>query len=135
MPTKFQQLVWNEIEQIPYGETRSYKDIAVSIGKPRAARAVANACAKNPTPIELVVSSTDKYQGQEADIVLISLVKTRNHGFLDSWNRMNVAITRAKRKRIIFGKYANFGKAEDSMLRDLAKSHTGKALFGKEREV
>ena len=52
MPTKFQQLVWNEIEKIPYGETRSYKDIAVSIGRPRAARAVANACAKNPTPIK-----------------------------------------------------------------------------------
>lgn len=52
MPTKFQQLVWNEIEKILYGETRSYKDIAVSIGKPRAARAVANACAKNPTPIK-----------------------------------------------------------------------------------
>ena len=52
MPTKFQQLVWNEIEKIPYGETRSYKDIAVSLGKPRAARAVANACAKNPIPIK-----------------------------------------------------------------------------------
>tara|TARA_E500000331_G_scaffold248054_1_gene238451 strand:+ start:1082 stop:1342 length:261 start_codon:yes stop_codon:yes gene_type:complete len=52
VPTKFQQLVWNEIDKIPYGETRSYKDIAVSIGKPRAARAVANACAKNPTPIK-----------------------------------------------------------------------------------
>tara|TARA_A100001011_G_scaffold398068_1_gene501199 strand:- start:3496 stop:3756 length:261 start_codon:yes stop_codon:yes gene_type:complete len=52
VPTKFQQLIWNEIEKIPYGETRSYKDIAVSIGKPRAARAVANACAKNPTPIK-----------------------------------------------------------------------------------
>ena len=52
MPTKFQQLVWNEIEKIPYGETRSYKDIAVSIEKPRAARAVANACAKNPIPIK-----------------------------------------------------------------------------------
>ena len=52
MPTKFQQLVWNEIEKIPYRKTRSYKDIAVSIGKPRAARAVATACAKNPTPIK-----------------------------------------------------------------------------------
>jgi len=52
VPTKFQQLVWNEIDKIPYGETRSYIDIAVSIGKPRAARAVANACAKNPTPIK-----------------------------------------------------------------------------------
>ena len=52
MPTKFQQLVWNEIEKIPYGETRSYKDIAVLIGKPKSARAVANACAENPTPIK-----------------------------------------------------------------------------------
>ncbi len=52
MPTKFQQFVWNEIEKIPYGETRSYKDIAVLIGKPKSARAVANACAKNPTPIK-----------------------------------------------------------------------------------
>ena len=52
MPTKFQQLVWNEIEKIPYGETRSYKDIAVLIGKPKSARAVANSCAKNPTPIK-----------------------------------------------------------------------------------
>jgi methylated-DNA-[protein]-cysteine S-methyltransferase len=52
VPTKFQQLVWNEIEKIPYGETRSYKDIAVLIGKPKSARAVANACAKNPIPIK-----------------------------------------------------------------------------------
>ena len=52
MPTKFQQLVWNEIEKIPYGETRSYKDIAVLIGRPKSARAVANACAKNPIPIK-----------------------------------------------------------------------------------
>tara|TARA_X000000368_G_C23038018_1_gene715509 strand:+ start:640 stop:900 length:261 start_codon:yes stop_codon:yes gene_type:complete len=52
VPTKFQQFVWNEIEKIPYGETRSYKDIAVLIGKPKSARAVANACAKNPTPIK-----------------------------------------------------------------------------------
>jgi O6-methylguanine-DNA--protein-cysteine methyltransferase len=33
VPTKFQQLVWNEIEKIPFGETKSYKDIAVLIGK------------------------------------------------------------------------------------------------------
>ena len=34
---------------------------------------------KDPAPINLVVSSTDKYQGQEADIVLISLVKVSGH--------------------------------------------------------
>jgi O-6-methylguanine DNA methyltransferase len=51
MATEFQQLVWDQIDKIPYGETRSYKDIAIAIGKPKASRAVANACGKNPTPI------------------------------------------------------------------------------------
>ncbi|MDA9145981.1 MGMT family protein [Gammaproteobacteria bacterium] len=51
MSTKFQELVWRAIDTIPYGETRSYKDIAISIGKPNASRAVANACGKNPIPI------------------------------------------------------------------------------------
>ena len=51
MATVFQQLVWDQIEKSPYGETRTYKDIAIAIGKPKASRAVANACGKNPTPI------------------------------------------------------------------------------------
>ena len=50
-PTDFQRLVWKEIEKIPYGETRSYRDIAIAIGRPKSYRAVANACGKNPLPI------------------------------------------------------------------------------------
>ncbi len=50
-PTYFQRLVWREIEKIPYGETRSYQDIAIRIGMPKSYRAVANACGKNPLPI------------------------------------------------------------------------------------
>ena len=50
-PTDFQRLVWREIEKIPFGETRSYKDIAIRIGMPKSYRAVANACGKNPLPI------------------------------------------------------------------------------------
>ena len=50
-PTDFQRLVWREIEKIPYGETRSYRDIAIRIGSPKSYRAVANACGKNPLPI------------------------------------------------------------------------------------
>ena len=50
-PTDFQRLVWKEIEKIPYGETRSYRDIAIRIGRPRSYRAVAKACGKNPLPI------------------------------------------------------------------------------------
>ena len=48
--TEFQIKVWNEISKIPYGETRTYKQIAESIGHPKSYRAVANACGKNPYP-------------------------------------------------------------------------------------
>ena len=51
MVIKFQESVWNEIDKIAYGKTKSYKEIAIILGKPNAARAVANACAKNPIPI------------------------------------------------------------------------------------
>ena len=51
--TEFQIRVWNERKEIPKGETRTYKEIAELIGKPTAARAVANACGKNPYPITI----------------------------------------------------------------------------------
>jgi methylated-DNA-[protein]-cysteine S-methyltransferase len=49
--TEFQIKVWKEIKRIPEGKTRSYKEIAIAIGSPKASRAVANACGKNPYPI------------------------------------------------------------------------------------
>lgn len=49
--TKFQMSVWNALCNIPYGETRSYKDIAVAINNEKASRAVGNANNKNPIPI------------------------------------------------------------------------------------
>ena len=49
--TPFQNRGWNEIKNIPAGQTRTYKEIAVSIGNPKSSRAVANACAANPNPI------------------------------------------------------------------------------------
>jgi O-6-methylguanine DNA methyltransferase len=49
--TEFQQKVWLEMMKIPFGQTRSYKQIAAAIGRPRAYRAVANACGRNPFPI------------------------------------------------------------------------------------
>jgi AraC family transcriptional regulator of adaptative response/methylated-DNA-[protein]-cysteine methyltransferase len=57
--TAFQQRVWQELRRIPSGQTRSYSDVARSIGRPSAARAVARACATNPvalvTPCHRVV--------------------------------------------------------------------------------
>ncbi len=51
--TDFQKKVWQELKRIPPGKVRSYKEIAVAIGHPKASRAVANACGKNPTPIKI----------------------------------------------------------------------------------
>jgi methylated-DNA-[protein]-cysteine S-methyltransferase len=51
--TKFQIKVWNELKKIPRGQVRTYKEIAIAIGKPNSARAVANACSKNPRPIKI----------------------------------------------------------------------------------
>lgn len=47
MGTQFQTMVWNALRQIPYGETRTYGEIAAAIGCPRASRAVGAACGKN----------------------------------------------------------------------------------------
>jgi AraC family transcriptional regulator, regulatory protein of adaptative response / methylated-DNA-[protein]-cysteine methyltransferase len=49
--TAFQLQVWRELTRIPAGETRSYREVAESVGKPHAARAVGNACGSNPTAI------------------------------------------------------------------------------------
>jgi methylated-DNA-[protein]-cysteine S-methyltransferase len=49
--TEFQRAVWNELLAIPYGQTRSYLQIAVSLGKPTATRAVGAANGANPIPI------------------------------------------------------------------------------------
>ena len=49
--TQFQKDVWEAIDKIPFGETRTYKELASSIGHPKAYRAVANACGKNPNPV------------------------------------------------------------------------------------
>ena len=49
--TAFQQRVWGLLKKIPYGQTRSYSEIARLAGNPRATRAVARACATNPVAI------------------------------------------------------------------------------------
>lgn len=49
--TDFQKKVWQEVLKIPYGETRSYKDIAININNSKAYRAVGTAIKNNPIPI------------------------------------------------------------------------------------
>lgn len=65
--TDFQKKVWNELIKIPYGETRTYKDIARSINVPQGYRAVGNALNKNPVlivvPCHRVIGSDGKLTG------------------------------------------------------------------------
>ena len=46
--TKFQRKVWKYLKTIPKGTVKTYKQVAIAIKRPKSARAVANACGKNP---------------------------------------------------------------------------------------
>ena len=65
--TAFQWQVWEALQAIPYGETRTYSEVAAAIGRPRAVRAVARACATNPValviPCHRVVASDGGVSG------------------------------------------------------------------------
>lgn len=89
--TKFQRKVWREIAKIPFGKTKTYKEIAEAIGNPLAYRAVGQACKKNPVPIIIpchrVISSSGSLGGYRGGIkrkkILLDLEKGgRKQGFL-----------------------------------------------------
>lgn len=65
--TEFQMKVFEVLKSIPYGHTLSYKDVAILIGKPKASRAVGNACNKNPimivVPCHRVIGKKGKLVG------------------------------------------------------------------------
>ena len=69
--TDFQKLVWNEVLTIPFGEVRSYKQIAQAIDRPLSYRAVANACASNPSapavPCHRVICNNGSIGGYSGD--------------------------------------------------------------------
>ncbi len=65
--TEFQKRVWSALQDIPYGETRSYKDIAKAVGNEKASRAVGMANNKNPitviVPCHRVIGASGKLVG------------------------------------------------------------------------
>ena len=85
--TKFEIKVWNSISKIPKGEVRTYKELAIQINRPKSARAVANACGKNPYPVKIpchrVIRSDGKlggYSGKGGTKTKKKLLK--NEGYL-----------------------------------------------------
>ncbi len=63
--TEFQKSVWNALQAIPFGQTRSYKDIAAQMGNPRASRAVGMACNRNPV---LIIVPCHRVIGQNGNL-------------------------------------------------------------------
>jgi DNA polymerase III delta prime subunit len=79
---------------------------------------------KGPYPVFIRLHTVDRFQGHEADVVLLSMSQTKKDGFLDNPNRLNVSITRAKFQLLIFGKYEYFSKYSHSDdLKALALAH------------
>ncbi len=68
--TKFQQKVWKYLMKIPKGKVKTYKEVAIGINRPKSARAVANACSKNPyapkVPCHRVIRSDGSIGGFSA---------------------------------------------------------------------
>jgi O-6-methylguanine DNA methyltransferase len=72
--TDFQKKVWNALTEIPYGKTLSYQELAIKIGHPKAARAVGQACNRNPigiiVPCHRVIGSDHRLTGYAGGLKL-----------------------------------------------------------------
>ena len=77
--------------------------------------------------IEIFIYTVDKFQGREADVVFLSLIKSGKSGlgFMDSPNRLNVALTRARFQRVIVGNRNYFRNTRKSeLLKSLSENAT-----------
>ena len=91
--TKFQIKVWKYLKKIPKGQIKTYKEIAIAINEPRSARAVANACGKNPyapkIPCHRAIRADGGlggYSGKGGIKAKIKLLKSEKSVFFSSKN-------------------------------------------------
>ena len=73
--------------------------------------------------VDIRVSTVDWFQGQEADVVFLSMVRNKKVGFMNSPNRLNVAVTRAKHQMVIVGNRKFFLEQSSEELRNLARNY------------
>ena len=74
--------------------------------------------------ISIKLATVDYFQGQEADVVFLSMVNTHRDGFMDSPNRLNVSITRARYQLVILGHYGYFSGEDKVKDRSKKASNT-----------
>lgn len=72
--------------------------------------------------VHVTLCTVDRFQGHEADLVFVSFVKSGSVGFLNSPNRLNVALTRARFQIVLIGHRAFFAKCKSPLLASLATS-------------
>jgi len=72
----------------------------------------------------------DRFQGHEADLVIISIANTRSTSFLESPNRLNVALTRARYQRVVVGDRNGMQRSRGAVLKALAESERWELAFG-----
>ena len=75
--TKFQVKVWKYLKTIPKGKVKTYKEVAVGIKMPKSARAVANACARNPYAPQIPCHRVIRSDGGLGGYSSIGGVKTK----------------------------------------------------------
>lgn len=76
--------------------------------------------------VEIKLSTVDRFQGDEKDIIFLSMVRTDRDGFLDSPYRLNVAITRARYQLVVIGKRSYFkDQSKTPLLNKFAKQDYG----------
>jgi hypothetical protein len=77
---------------------------------------------KETASVHVTLCTVDRFQGHEADVVYLSFVKSRSVGFLNSPNRLNVALTRARYELVIFGDKEYFKGCNSDLLKNLANA-------------
>lgn len=83
--------------------------------------------------VRVELCTVDRFQGHEADLVFLSIAKTRMTNFLESVNRLNVALTRARYQRVIVGNRLRLGKREGTLLGELARDERSQPDLGGDR--
>lgn len=122
--TEFQKRVWNALGQIPYGTTKSYKEIAILIGNEKACRAVGMANNKNPIPIIIpchrVIGANGKLVGYAGGIHvkkrLLSLEQHTKQWYIYGQEEMQYLKQRDKKLAVAIDYY---GKIQREVIPDL----------------
>ena len=89
---------------------------------------------EGPDHIRIEVCTVDRFQGHEADIVFISFAKPHSTSFLESPNRLNVALTRARYQRVIVGNRDGLRRSRGDLLKALVEKEPWDQNLGAEEE-